>query len=306
MKGYRTILAGLAMAILPAGLTYLGGVDWTALVGPNGALAIAGAVTIVMRIITTTPIGIPPKVAFAALLAAGAVLGGVPLASAADLPAKAPVITNAFAGGYPYDRSGFFFGIFTEGGGGSVNGSVPGVGSASLTTTSAGVGGTLGYAWASKGSPVAVSVEADFGWTNINGSTQGFSFSGPAVFEQRFVVFSPLATLMAMLPNLPNLGAVPPFPALPAGVTASPMQLGLFAGVREADISTNFPGLASNREWRISPEIGLMAMEQLSNNVAARAWVKTVFPDKGVCAGPVQGACAGLGQQVIVGVGFYY
>ena len=57
MKGYRTILVGLAMAIAPAASTYLAGLDWTQLVGPNSAMAIAGAVTIAMRIITTTSVG---------------------------------------------------------------------------------------------------------------------------------------------------------------------------------------------------------------------------------------------------------
>ena len=57
MKGYRTIIIGLAMAIAPAGLTYLLGVDWPSLVGPNAAMAIAGALTIAMRIVTTTPVG---------------------------------------------------------------------------------------------------------------------------------------------------------------------------------------------------------------------------------------------------------
>lgn len=57
MKGYRTILVGLAMAIAPAALTYLAGVDWTALVGPNGAMFVAGIVTIALRIVTTTPVG---------------------------------------------------------------------------------------------------------------------------------------------------------------------------------------------------------------------------------------------------------
>jgi len=57
MKGYRTILVGLAMAIAPAALTHLAGIDWTQLVGPNGAMAMAGAITIAMRIITTTSVG---------------------------------------------------------------------------------------------------------------------------------------------------------------------------------------------------------------------------------------------------------
>ena len=57
MKGYRTILVGLGTAVAGAGLTYLMGVDWTQYVGPNVALMIAGAVQIVMRMVTTGPVG---------------------------------------------------------------------------------------------------------------------------------------------------------------------------------------------------------------------------------------------------------
>jgi hypothetical protein len=234
-------------------------------------------------------------------LAILAALGNVALA--ADIPVKAPA---TFLSGYPYERSGFFVGIGTEGGGGSVNASIPGLPNASLSTTSAGVYGTVGYAWGSKNSNVAVTCEADFGWTNFNGNTQGLSLSGPLAFEQNCIAYTPLSVIMSLLPNLPSLGTVAPFPALPPGVTSSGLQMGLLGGVREADISPNWVGLPANREYRIAPEIGIVAMEQLSNGTAVRAHLKTVFPDKGVCAGPIQNACANLGQQVIAGVTILY
>ncbi len=57
MKGWRTIAVGLAMAVAPTALTYLAGVDWTKLIGPNGALIAAGVITVGMRLITTTAPG---------------------------------------------------------------------------------------------------------------------------------------------------------------------------------------------------------------------------------------------------------
>ena len=57
MKGYRTILVGLALAIGPAALQYLGAVDWTNVIGPTGAFFVSGLVAIGMRAITTSPIG---------------------------------------------------------------------------------------------------------------------------------------------------------------------------------------------------------------------------------------------------------
>ncbi len=59
MKGYRTLLVGLALAIGPAALQYLGAIDWSQLVGPTGAFFVSGVVAILMRFVTTTPVGKP-------------------------------------------------------------------------------------------------------------------------------------------------------------------------------------------------------------------------------------------------------
>jgi hypothetical protein len=229
-------------------------------------------------------------------------------AAAADLTiAKSqPSILSSVFSGYPYGSSGLFFGVYTEGGGGSVNATVPGVGSASLTDTQAGVGGTVGWAWGQKNSPVAFSVEGDFGWTNFNGSTAGIGLSGPLHFEERFVAFTPISSVLSLLPSLPSLGSLPPFSVLPAGVTASNAQVGFMAGIDEDDISPNFPGLADNTQWRAALMIGGVQMEQLSNNVAMRTWLKAEFPDKSVCIGPVANACTGLSTQYKAGIGLYY
>lgn len=242
------------------------------------------------------------KILFAAA-ALAALLGPV---HAADMPTKA-FPTASFFNAYPYASSGFFLGLYTEGGAGSVNATVPGQNSAALTATQGGLGGTIGYAWGSKLSPVAYSLEADFGWTNFNGTTQGLAFDGPAHFEQRFVIFTPLASMLSMLPVLSSaLGTVPPFPSLSAGLVASNLQVGLMAGIDEDDISVNFPGLASNKEFSFAPMIGLVAMEQLSNGTAVRSWIKNVFQERADCVGPIANACASRGNTVKVGVGIYY
>lgn len=240
-----------------------------------------------------------------------ALLFGITPSRAGDIAspasAKAPAAAASFFNPYPYGSSGFIVGLYTEGGAGAVQGSVAGVNSASLTTTQAGAGLTVGYAWGRAGSPVAYSVEADFGWTNFNGTQAGLSLTGPAAFEQRFVVFTPLASILNLLPVLNTaLGTVPPFPAIGNNLTASNLQLGLMAGIDENDISLNFPGVPSNREWQVAPMIGLVAMEQLSNGAAIRSWVKNVFPERGQCVGPIANACGNKGNTVKVGVGIYY
>ena len=56
-KGWRTVAYGLAMAIGPSALTYLMGVDWTKLVSPNAAAVIGGIGVVVLRAVTSTPLG---------------------------------------------------------------------------------------------------------------------------------------------------------------------------------------------------------------------------------------------------------
>jgi hypothetical protein len=238
--------------------------------------------------------------------AAAAALAAAALAApavAADLSVKAPN-SGFFSSTYPYQSSGIFFGVYTEGTGGSVAATVPGVGPASLTTTTAAIGGTIGWAWGQKGSPVAYTLEGDFGVTNFNGNNAGLSLEGPLSFEQRFTIFTPLSTLSNLLPNFPNLfGTVPPFTPLQPGVTASNMQMGIAFGVKEKDISASFAGLTANKVWRIEPAIRLVALEQLSNGTALYAYAETAFPDRGKILGPVPGVSAVLGTEVSAGVG---
>jgi len=221
-------------------------------------------------------------------------------AVAADIT-KAPS-AKAFLTGYPYQSTGFYWGVYTEGGGGSISATVPGVGSASLVTNQIGVGGTVGYTWGSANAFYAV--EAMFGWNNFNGNIAGFAFDGPAAFEQRFKVGTPLSNFLNYLPGFPALPTVPPFPAIPGGQVATNVHPYLMAGVHEDDVSAGF-GNMSNRDWRIAPAIGVGMMGQLTNGVAADVWTEVVFPQKGITIGPglVE---IGLGTQYKVGFGLYY
>jgi len=226
-------------------------------------------------------------------------------AQAADLPVKAPAPASPwFSSAYPYQSSGIFFGVYTAGGGGSVSASVPGVGSASLTTTTAEIGGTVGWAWGQKGSPISYTLEGDFGVTNFNGNQAGFSLQGPLSFEQGFTVWTPFNNIMNLIPNVPNLfGTVPPFAPLAPGVTASNLQSGLGVFVKEKDISTSFQGVAANKIWRVYPAVRLTAMEQLSNGSALYAYAEAAFPTDGKILGPVPGSTVALGTEYTAGVG---
>ena len=82
----------------------------------------------------------------------------------------------------------------------------------------------------------------------------------------------------------------------------------MMAGLDENDISPNFQGIADNKEWRLAPMIGLVAMEQLSNGLALRTYIKTIFPSQSLTVGPIptKTANGGLGQQVIAGASLLF
>ena len=192
-------------------------------------------------------------------------------AFAADMPVKAPLLNPIYTG-YPYGSSGLFYGIYTEGGGGPVNGSAAGVASARprrRLSSSAGVGATVGYAWGPRAARSPTRSRAMSATPTSTGLVAGFSMGGPLSVEVRGVAFTPLANFTQYLPNLPSWGTVPPFNALPAGVTASHTQIGLMAGWHWNDVSLDFAGLATGKEFRGAPMVGLVQMEQLSNGMRA-------------------------------------
>jgi hypothetical protein len=262
-------------------------------------------------------------------------------AHAADMPLlKAPA--NQWLNGYPA-TDGFYFGAYTQGGGGSAGvsaGAVPGLNSATLVTNQIGVGGLVGYAWNNMAGTAGVFVEGMFGWQNFNGNTVGFAFNGPAAFEQRVGFYSPLNALIGNLNLLPAGLVAPPFPPLPCGPTMVPAQPAIpatatspgiparpaswlpaiagctqtatnvnpyiMASISEQDISANFLATSANRDWRISPGVGVGALGHLTNGLVVDAWVEAKFPQKGFCLGNVGVLCGNVGTQYVVGLGFKY
>ena len=224
-------------------------------------------------------------------------------AMAADLPVKAPAPVLGFTG-YPYGSSGPIFGLFTEAGGGPVNASVPGVNSASLTTTTGGIGLMGGYAWGSKTSAFAYSIEVKVSANNFNGTNQGFSVSGPVSFEGTAFVWMPVSIIQSAFStlNIPNpFTNIAPFPPAPAGLTASNIQAGFGAGFRADDVTIAYLGVGSNKVFDFSPKIEFDLMEQLSNTSAVREYAEVVFQGNGAIFGAMQSKAV-LGPKAMAGV----
>lgn len=230
------------------------------------------------------------------------------VAPAPVLYTKAPPVSSGWLNGYPYGSSGLYIGLFSEAGGGPVNANVAGVNSASLTTTTAGIGAAVGYAWGSKSSQLAYSVEGKISATNFNGTNQGFAVSGPMSAEATGFVWMPVSLIQNAFSVL-NLSSpfstIAPFPSLPAGVTANNIQAGFGAGFRADDVTIAYLGAGSNKVWEFAPKIEFDLMEQLSNGSAIREYVETVFQSKGVTFGANQ-VNGTTGIKYLAGIGVYF
>ncbi len=221
------------------------------------------------------------------------------MASAADIPVLKAPAKLSFA--YPA-TSGFYFGVGTLGGGGTVSATVPGVNANSLVSNEIGVAGILGYVWNMPNSAYFAAAEGWFGWTNFNGSAPGFSLTGPATFTQRVMVGAPLSDIAALFPTF-NLSP-PPFPPLPNGQTATNIKPYLFGSLTEEDISINL-GLASNKAWQLAPGVGIGMLGQLTSGSIVDVFAMTKFPQKGTCFGnglPGGSACGSVGTTYLAGL----
>lgn len=211
-----------------------------------------------------------------ALIAIAAFVLSIAAVAAQTLPTKAPAAaTINFT--YP-TLNGLIVEVYTEGGGGSVNGTAPGVPAASLTTTTAGIGGGLGYMWTPRTSPVSFSLEGHLQAQNFNGSNAGLSVQGPLRAEVALIAWAPWSRVTAALPSIWNpFSSVSAF-TLPSGFTAQGNAItGLGFYYTAADISSAFQGLQAGHEWRGNPGLEAIVAQPLVGGGAIRAFAKWDF-----------------------------
>jgi hypothetical protein len=222
------------------------------------------------------------------------------LTPAADLQPKARPLAIEHL---DLNVNGVYFGLWSTGGLGSIQGSAlqvnPGINPNTITATEAAIGGLVGYYWqlnAATGQFVAL--EGMLGWQNINGNSQGFSFSGPATGKIRVLTGAPAATIAAFFPQLfpfPVAG----FPASIGAVTN--IKPYIYGAVDFDDVSVNVGGLA-NRDWNIPPELGLGMLGQVSPTMVVDVFAGVKLPQRGLCVGPAgAAACAGMGTTAVAG-----
>jgi hypothetical protein len=233
------------------------------------------------------------------LLALLACLGIAVPALAGDISAPSvTAINKALAAGYP-TKCGAYYGLGTGGNAGAVNGAVAGT-----QIVQGDIDVLIGYTCPFAGNAFWFA-EAQGGLSNINGSSNGFALSGPAVFIERAGVGSPLqAVFGSILPNL-NFPSVPSTPSLPNGVTpaSAPQSYG-FAGLVEQDIGTQVAAL-SGHQWVVAPMIGVGMLTRYSNAMVVDTWAGWQMNSNSFCPGGGT-SCAKLGNMARVGVSFKY
>jgi hypothetical protein len=240
---------------------------------------------------------------FLILLFAAAVLSAP--ARAADVAVKAPPQPFGFTG------SGPFFGIYAEGGGGPVTASVPGIPSASLTTTTGAIGLTVGYAHRFSNGLLGT-IESDACAKNFNGSNQGFALAGPVCLEQRAMIFAPTDAIMNLFSfvNIPN-----PFNNLtaivtPPGSTVKNSMLGIGGGAYWNDMTIAYQGAGANKVWSVNPELVIMKQDLMTNSTGsfsllARSFLKVDLESQTLLFGARQVTSRnGVGVRLGLGAGF--
>ncbi len=214
-------------------------------------------------------------------------------ALAADLPVKAQPFF-----GYPV-KCGFYYGIGVGGNAGAVNGAVVGT-----QIVQGDISANVGYTCPFAGNAFWFA-EAQGGISGLNGSVNGLSLTGPAVFIERVGVGSPINALLGSILPAGNLSpSLPSIPILPAGITTSPSNPYAFAGLVEQDISAQI-GLLSGHQWVVAPMIGLGMLTRASNGVMIDTWAGWQMNSNSFCPGGGL-SCAKLGNMARVGVSLKY
>ena len=223
---------------------------------------------------------------------------------AADIPLKK---VNPLFTGYPYDSSGFYWGVNTmaTADSSSVSGA-PGT-TGTMFAAGAALGGTIGYQWG-RGTTF-YAIEAMVNYTNL-GATAPIPAGGTGSinskfgFEQRVKFGGPLAAMLSVLPE----GGLK-FPGLPtfsggANATSAATHPYIMAGIREDEVTANLLG-ASSKAWRVRASVGAGIMQQLTNGIVADTWIEYNPASTGlIIGGP--GGSANMGHGYRIGASLLY
>lgn len=226
-------------------------------------------------------------------------------ALAADLPVlkKAAAPATVFDG-YPYNGSGFYWGLNTFGEAADIGSATPAGNGPKVFAVGAAAGVVAGYVWGRGTTFYAVEGMANYSTIGTNGTCD------PAVpcvlnarwsFEQRVKFGGPIANMLSFLPDLSTV--FPALPAIPAGSSNPLTHPYVMAGLHEDDVSAEF-GLAAAHKWRIQPSVGVGVLSQMSQGIVMDVWAEYIMPVGSFTVAP--GMTVDSGKKARVGLSILY
>lgn len=232
--------------------------------------------------------------AAAVLIVAFVLMFSPGVARAADLATKAVPTVQPVS--YPTTKCGMYLGLDTKGATGTVENAAVGT-----QMVQGAIGLTIGYTC-----PTSFGYmfgDADFDFANVNGSQNGLSLTGPAVFEQRFGVGLPMNQLIALVPWLSQLeSAVPSLQPLPSGVSVVTSNPNIYLATSWDDVGAQY-GLQNFKTFEFSLNFGTGNKIRLSNGIVMEPYIEYEIPGTARCIGMlVTGGCIKEQNRTRVGV----
>lgn len=226
--------------------------------------------------------------------------GGLALAaataSAADLPVKVAKPLSPFA--YPYEGSGFYYGIGTFGEAQSVQVNTPVV--VGTRGYAAGAGGSLigGYQRTFGGSAwVAAEVAVSYATTGVGCAVAGCKVDANFSATQKIKLGGPIAAMLAFLPDLST--SFPTLPDVPPGVgnpTTHPYVM-LVAHESREDFTVVTGG---GKKVAVRAGFGAGILTQLKAGMVLDTWAEVTFNAGSLAVAP--GTTANAGGQARAGM----
>lgn len=207
------------------------------------------------------------------ICAAIAVLAGLGVASAADLPVKAkpsPFLT------YPYDGSGFYWGLGTFGEAQNVKVATPLPGTSNNYAAGAGATAILGYQRAlGTSSWVAVELDASYATTGINSACAGAcSIAANFSAGQKVKLGGPITALLSYLPNLST--EFPVLPPTPTGPGNPSMHSYVMLVAHESQEDVGVPG-ATAKKFVTRLGFGAGILTQIKAGMVIDYWAEYTY-----------------------------
>lgn len=222
------------------------------------------------------------------------------LSYAADMPVKARVAQPFI--GYPYDGSGFYYGIGTFGEAQQVQVSTPTIVGTRTYAAGAGVSLIGGWQW-TLGPTKWVALEGTFNYANTGANCNVGTCSVNARYSasQKIKFGGPIAAMLAYIPDLST--AFPVLPPVPAGATNPLTHPYAMAVLHESQ--DEIAMLTTGRKAiKVRGGVGLGLLTQVKDGMVIDTWAEYTFRTGSLSVTP--GTTSEAGGQARVGMSVLY